>query len=203
MSYTFLKADISFYQCFLKCAGFYTDKIDGKWGPNTTKADIAFMEATNQIRLDIGEFDPRTEANIITLLPKAQIAVRKFLSVTKALNLDVKILSGTRTYDEQNFLYRKGRRGIKGQKKVTNARGGQSNHNFGIAWDIGIFDKGTYITTNKPYIDIAKLIMPSLENLEWGGDWQSFKDVPHYQLKAISQDVSIIRANFEKGIAYV
>src|SRR5205807_8756277 len=31
---------------------------------------------------------------------------------------------------------------------TVNARGGQSNHNFGIAWDVGILDDGKYLTGN-------------------------------------------------------
>ncbi|MEO8506247.1 MAG: hypothetical protein ABI593_01300 [Betaproteobacteria bacterium] len=38
----------------------------------------------------------------------------------------------------QDAPYRQGRLGNPGPR-VTNARDGQSNHNFGIAWDIGIF----------------------------------------------------------------
>ena len=49
----------------------------------------------------------------------------------------VKIICGTRTIKEQNELYAIGR--TKAGKKVTNAKGGSSFHNYGIAFDIGIF----------------------------------------------------------------
>jgi peptidoglycan L-alanyl-D-glutamate endopeptidase CwlK len=41
-----------------------------------------------------------------------------------------KIISGTRTYGEQNELFAQGR--MKPGPIVTRARGGQSNHKFGV-----------------------------------------------------------------------
>ena len=73
----------------------------------------------------------------MTLLPAAQIKAREFKSSVAGEPLTYRILSGTRTYAEQNALFNK-------RPKVTKARGGQSNHNFGIAWDIGIFENGKY-----------------------------------------------------------
>jgi peptidoglycan LD-endopeptidase CwlK len=58
-------------------------------------------------------FDIRTESNIQTLHPTAQLKARIFLQdVTAQLatnGLVFKIISGTRTYDEQNELYAQGR----------------------------------------------------------------------------------------------
>lgn len=51
--------------------------------------------------------------------------------------------SGLRTYEEQNALYAQGRTAP--GNKVTNAKGGFSNHNFGIAFDIGIFEGAKYL----------------------------------------------------------
>jgi peptidoglycan LD-endopeptidase CwlK len=68
-------------------------------------------------------------------------------------------------------LYKKGRYGST-EKIVTNARGGQSNHNFGIAWDVGVFDDGKYLTGNSPkeakiYKALAAAVLTG--ELEWGG----------------------------------
>jgi hypothetical protein len=64
---------------------------------------------------------------------------------------------------------------------VTNARGGYSNHNFGIAWDIGIFDGNEYLDESSLY-DRAGEIGRSM-GLEWGGDWHGITDKPHFQCK--------------------
>lgn len=202
MSYQLLKEDRLFYQRFLKSHGFYKGKLDGLWGPKTDAADSAFLEESRKIAAKYGSFDPRTEGNLITLAPKVQVLARQFMKICKDAGIDVRILSGTRTYAEQDALFRKGRYGNK-DPRVTNARGGQSNHNFGIAWDIGVFDGGKYLTTLKPYKDVAMLVKPKLANLAWGGDWKSFPDFPHYEHKAIVDGVTGVRDLFEDGKVYV
>lgn len=203
MSYQILKADVLFYHRFLKSNGYYAGTLDGYWGPVTGKADADFLKDSNDISAKYGTFDAHSEANIITLIPKAQIEARKFLKIGLDKKYDVRILSGTRTYAEQNLLYAHGRNGIPGPI-ITKAKGGQSNHNFGIAWDIGLFNVyGTYITSDKEYRFFAEAVLPKMGSLEWGGDWKSFKDYPHYQLKAVSESVTVVRNLFEKGKVYV
>lgn len=128
-------------------------------------------------------FDPRTEANIKTLHPKAQGLARVFMAaaipILKNYGADIKIISGTRTWEEQDKLYAKGRTAP--GPRVTNARGGYSNHNFGIAFDVGIFVHGKYLEDSALYAVVGKL-GKSL-GLEWGGDWKTFRDEPHFQLK--------------------
>ena len=202
MSFQLFKKDIIFYQRFLKSNGFYPHIIDGTWGPKTNKAEADFIASSAAIATQYGTFDTRSEANIITLAPKAQVAARQFLKVAKDNNLDIRIISGTRTYAEQDVLYSKGR--TKSGSIVTYAKGGQSNHNFGIAWDIGIFNvsKG-YITTDANYIAFGAIILTFITTIEWGGNWHSNKDYPHYQLKAVNDSVATIRGLFETGTFYV
>ena len=201
MSYQLLKQDVLFYQRLLKSAGLYTAPLDGVWGPVTDKADADFTAQGASIAQQFGSFDPRSEGNIIALLPKAQTEARKFLQLCKNNNNDLRIISGTRTYAEQDVLYAQGR--TTEGKIVTNAKGGQSNHNFGIAWDIGIFINGTYSQEDAKYISLAEMILPQMKTTEWGGNWHAIKDVPHYQLKAVSEDVATIRGLFDDGNSYV
>jgi len=196
-----LQSDVLFYQRFLKCHGFYTDILDGDWGRNTEAAHQAFQQQTQQIAAQEGTFDTRSEGNIMTLSPKAQTAVRRFLAKSLAAGRDARVLSGTRTYAEQDALYAKGR--TKPGPIVTNARGGQSNHNFGIAWDIGLFEGTKYILDDRPYKELAKLSLPAFQDLLWGGNWRSLKDYPHYELKPICNGLAALRKNFEGGVAYV
>ncbi len=202
MSYQLLKQDQLFYQRFLKANGFYTGKLDGIWGPKTDAADKEFYQTSQQIANQYGSFDPRSETNIITLTPKVQVLARQFLGICKNRGLDVRIISGTRTYAEQDALYRKGRYGNK-EPRVTNARGGSSNHNFGIAWDVGLFQNGKYLTTVNPYKQLATLALPQLPNLKWGGHWTSFPDYPHYEHQVNGHGIAQVRQLFETGKVYV
>ena len=110
-----------------------------------------------------------------------------------------RIISGTRSYAEQTALFRRGRFGNP-PPRVTNARGGQSNHNFGIAWDIGVFDQGRYLTDSPRYAEIAELTR--VPGLEWGGDWRTFTDQPHYQI-ATALPIDLVRQRFEQGQTFV
>src|SRR5882672_4226662 len=125
MSSPLFKTDILFIQRMLSCASLYTDKLDGSFGKNTQKAEDDFDLIFVSNAKKYGAFDTRTEGVIATLLPKAQVAARQFMQLASKAPFQVKLLSGTRTYAEQNVLFAK-------RPVVTKARGGQSNHNFGI-----------------------------------------------------------------------
>ena len=91
-----------------------------------------------------------------------------------------------RTFEEQNELYSQGR--TKNGRIVTNAKGGQSMHNYGLAFDIVLLydiDKnGTFETAvwQGKYFDQVVRQLKSY-GYEWGGDWKRFKDTPHFQCK--------------------
>jgi peptidoglycan L-alanyl-D-glutamate endopeptidase CwlK len=199
MSAKLFKSDILFLQRLLTVAGFYKGVRNGKWSNDVDTAEEAFLKRYEEIKNQEGEFDSRTETCIMSLLPAAQIKAREFMNAVKSLPLTYRILSGTRTYDEQDALFKK-------RPKVTNARGGQSNHNFGIAWDVGIFDDGKYYEGNtkkedKAYVDLGAFIKSKVLDLEWGGDWTRFVDKPHYQL-ATGKSVAQVRALLENGKTY-
>ena len=86
-----------------------------------------------------------------------------------------------RSVAEQNVLYNQ-------RPKVTNAKGGQSIHNYGLAFDYVIMldkdNNGTFETIEwdlkSPYHKIVVDYFQS-KGYEWGGSWKSFKDYPHFQ----------------------
>jgi peptidoglycan L-alanyl-D-glutamate endopeptidase CwlK len=97
-----------------------------------------------------------------------------------------------RTFAEQDALYAQGR--TKKGTKVTNARGGQSYHNYGLAIDIvllvdadknGTFETASWDTKsdfdgdNKADWQEVVAIFKRY-GYEWGGDWK-FVDAPHFQ----------------------
>jgi peptidoglycan L-alanyl-D-glutamate endopeptidase CwlK len=198
MSQQLFEDDVRFLQRFLKSAGFNPGIIDGLWGSDTDKAEDNFIKKSQEIAATYGTFHQRSERNIMTLHPKAQQAARKFLKRLQDAGINARIISGTRTYAEQDELYAKGR--TKPGSKVTNAKGGQSNHNFGIAWDIGIFNaQGAYLPESLLYDRAAEVGL--IDGLEWGGNWHSFKDKPHYQL-VTGLSISEVRERFERGESY-
>lgn len=93
----------------------------------------------------------------------------------------VKITAGYRSIAEQNKLFAQGR--TDSGNIVTNARGGQSNHNYGLAVDYVLLSsdgKKPLWTVNEKWRRVAQ-IGKSL-GFSWGGDWKSFKDYPHLEM---------------------
>ncbi|MBL1272154.1 MAG: M15 family metallopeptidase [Oceanospirillales bacterium] len=192
--------DVLFFQRLLKSEGFYRGALDGLWGRLSEAASTAFDTEYEKLKGELGTFDRRTEQKISSLSIRAQQEARKFMARALSRGVNVKIISGTRTYHEQNQLFRQGRYGNPGPV-VTRARGGHSNHNFGIAWDIGIFrEGGSYSTSQSDYDAVAEY---AAGPLVWGGSWRSFKDSPHYQLATAYTQIAWVRTRFEQGESYV
>ncbi|WP_395734131.1 M15 family metallopeptidase [Prosthecobacter sp.] len=123
--------------------------------------------------------DPRSEKNIATLHPRVQPYARNLVLKAAAAGITIKVISGLRTYAEQTALYAKGRTAP--GSKVTNAAAGYSNHNFGLAFDIGVFEGVKYLEDSPKYKAIAPMGIDL--GLEWGGNWKTIQDQPHYQLR--------------------
>ncbi len=93
----------------------------------------------------------------------------------------VRISQGLRTFAEQDALYKQ-------KPKVTNAKGGQSVHNYGFAVDIVLIIDGKVASwdTKKDWDgdkvsdwdECVKVFAKYGWN--WGGNWSSFKDMPHF-----------------------
>lgn len=195
MSNRLFADDILFSQRLLSCCGLYGGKLDGQWGPVADAADQAFHDRCDQIAAQTAAFDARSEANIRTLIIEVQALCRQSLARIRT-KFDARIISGTRTYAEQTAIYRQGRFGNAGPV-VSNAKAGQSWHNFGRAWDIGIFEGGKYLGDGAQYGQAAAL--GKIPGVEWGGDWNKFKDKPHYQVTGAFGSLAAMRDNFERG----
>lgn len=93
----------------------------------------------------------------------------------------VRIAQGLRTFAEQDALYAK-------RPKVTNAKGGQSIHNYGFAIDIVLIINGKEASwdTHKDWdndgiADWDECVKVFAKHgWSWGGNWTSFKDMPHF-----------------------
>jgi peptidoglycan L-alanyl-D-glutamate endopeptidase CwlK len=91
----------------------------------------------------------------------------------------VEIISGFRSFAEQDALYAKGRTAP--GSIVTNAKGGQSVHNYGLAVDFLILTKdGKAQWKVDDQWKRVGAIGKSL-GFDWGGDWKSFKDWGHLE----------------------
>lgn len=158
-------------------------QVDGKAGPETWsaiyKAVVAPTLTGDQTPAEITDVDARSEKNILTLQEEVRPLARALVHKAAAAGIRIKIISGLRTYAEQDALYAQGR-SVPG-KIVTNAKGGYSNHNFGIAFDIGVFEGNKYMEESPKYKAVGVLGLDL--GLEWGGNWKTIVDEPHFQLR--------------------
>lgn len=181
----------------MRLAGYYKGNIDGIIGLQSMAAMQQWDFDEQQAKNEYGTFDDRTEGNLSTLLPVAQKHARKWLQNVmvwaKNNGLKVQIIGGTRTYAEQDALYAQGR--TKKGAKITNAKGGYSLHNFAVAFDLGVFQGGKYLESDTQYKKLYQAC-GAPNGFEWGGNWKSIVDTPHYQYAAFGSSASAIRAKF-------
>lgn len=140
--------------------------------------------------------DKITLDRISKLHPKVrEEATQIYNEIVAALtgNATVRFAQGLRTFTEQDALYAQGR--TKPGSKVTNAKGGQSIHNYGLAIDIvllvdtnkdGIYETASWDRLKDfdgdkvaDWMEIVKIFKSY--GWEWGGDWTSLKDYPHFE----------------------
>ena len=113
------------------------------------------------------------------------------------MNVRLRFAYVLRTPEEQHKLFIQ-------RPKVTKADSWQSIHNYGLAFDIVmLYDKdgnGTFELAswemNKYWMQVVEYF--KLKGWEWGGDWKSFKDAPHFQ-KAFGLKWQQMKAKIDSG----
>jgi len=121
-----------------------------------------------------GTWDPITNDRISQL----QGPATKFINQAESeLEIKLRVTQGLRTFAEQDDLYAKGRTAP--GKIVTNAKGGQSYHNYGLAVDVVEIRNGQAIW-DKNWSTISKIGIRN--GFEWGGNFKSIPDNPHFQM---------------------
>ncbi|MEQ1643753.1 MAG: M15 family metallopeptidase [Pyrinomonadaceae bacterium] len=139
--------------------------------------------------------DQASKNRLAKVHPELARRVEKTIDLLAAAGLDVRVVQGLRSYAEQEALFQQGR--TRKGPKVTNARGGQSNHNFGLAVDLCPFGDGSADWDNDPGFTLIGKAAKT-QGLEWGGDWDSFPDRPHVQLKT-GLETSVCHELFVQG----
>lgn len=89
-----------------------------------------------------------------------------------------------RSHKEQDEIYAKGR--TKKGPKVTNAKAWQSPHNYfpSLAFDVSFKKNGKAYWDNYLFEDFSNIVKEKYSDVvTWGGDFRSFKDRPHFELK--------------------
>ena len=175
-----------------------TMKIEHKWALATISV-LALAALIFTKRKAIMEYskekvwDLLTEAKISTLHPKVRDKAREFINKAEKEGIKLRITSAFRTYAEQDALYAQGR--TKAGSIVTNAKAGQSSHNFATAIDVVPIVNGN-ADWNTDWSKIATI--GKSVGFSWGGDWKSFKDKPHFEMN-FGNTLAQLRSKFNSG----
>lgn len=161
------------------------DAVPDKKDPVKSNADEAdeFL-ADENVEVDLSDTD--LSIGDYGLNPYLELKRVELISKAGEIGIDLITTSGLRTFAEQTRLYNQGR--TTPGSIVTNARAGESWHNWGFAFDVA-FDNGRGTATWDEYDmngngsdDWQEIgaIGRSI-GLEWGGDWANFLDRPHFE----------------------
>ena len=110
--------------------------------------------------------DPVNARAIAGLDPRLQDATRDFLNLAHYFGTDLRIIQGYRSFEEQNKFYAQGR--TTPGPKITNAKGGQSYHQYGLAFDVVVMQNGVpnWNVTVSPGI---AWLATGIYGFDWGG----------------------------------
>ena len=113
------------------------------------------------------------------LLPQVRSRVEAFLKAADDAGIDLLVTSTYRDNASQDALYAQGRTAP--GKVVTNAKAGQSYHNFRCAVDVVPLRNGKPVWDTKDPVRQTVGRLGKAAGLEWAGDWKRFKEFPHFQ----------------------
>lgn len=134
--------------------------------------------------------------------PRLQKLAAALVQKCAEQGLKIKIGETFRTVAEQDAFYAQGR--TKPGNKVTNARGSSysSFHQWGTAFDIYRADGcGAYYDADGLFSRVGAIGV-SL-GLEWGGNWKSIPDRPHFQLPDWGSSTKKIKALYATPQAFM
>ncbi|KAB7671293.1 M15 family metallopeptidase [Bacillus sp. B1-b2] len=134
-----------------------------------------------------------TEEKSITPLPQelnetVKNKMNSLIEQVEEVGIRIIITEDYRSIEEQDRLYEQGR-STEGNI-VTNAKGGESYHNYGLAIDFALLDINGNVIWDMNYdgngngkADWIEVVNTAKKlGFEWGGDWANFKDYPHLQI---------------------
>jgi peptidoglycan LD-endopeptidase CwlK len=152
--------------------------------------------------------DKPTQDRIAKLHPSVRLEVTQIIQechLALTGKAKVRITQGLRTFAEQDALYQQGR--TSAGKKVTNAKAGQSVHNFGFAIDICLIIDGKIASWDTAkdwdndqvadWYECVKIF--AKHGWEWGGNWKKFKDLPHFDKKGYNNWRKLAKLKLDKN----
>jgi peptidoglycan L-alanyl-D-glutamate endopeptidase CwlK len=118
--------------------------------------------------------------NINDLEPQVASMCREFIEDCARQGITVIITSTYRSLEEQAALYAIGR--TKPGNRVTNAKPGQSSHQYRIAFDFVPLIHNKAVWNNSELFTQCGEIGEKV-GLEWSGRWLTYRESAHFEFK--------------------
>lgn len=136
-----------------------------------------------------------SEKRLTQVHPALASRVRWMIEHLATKGHTIEVVQGLRTFEEQDALFAQGR--TRPGQIVTRARGGESNHNYGLAVDLCPFVNGKPDWNAPHSVWLAIGEAAAARGLQWGGNWKKFIDKPHVELGNLT--VSQCMALYKQG----
>lgn len=138
--------------------------------------------------------------DITKLHPEARRLALLLVDECEKEGLVIKITDCLRDKAEQDALYAQGR--TEPGSIVTNVKYPNSMHNWGVAFDFCRNDgAGAYNESGQFFTRVGAV--GKRLGLEWGGDWKSIVDKPHFQLAGWGSTPSKLKQQYGTPEAYM
>lgn len=143
-----------------------------------------FQRFKRKPKTSMGQVDPALQAKLSAIYELMEVE-----------GYDMRLVEGYRSPERQAQLVANG-------GGVTQVGPGRSCHQYGLAVDSAIFVKGKASwNMNDPvvrrgYMRYGELAVAA--GLQWGGNWTSFKDYPHVEMRSACQ-LAIRTKNYKLG----
>lgn len=113
------------------------------------------------------------------LRPEVQSLATQLVEICRRNGIRLIITSTLRDYEKQNDLYAQGR--VRPGRIVTNARGGYSQHNFGVAFDVCPIVNGKCEWNDKKLWNKIGELGESIGLEQAGRQTGSLRETAHFQ----------------------
>lgn len=177
-------------QATMKLHGFYDGLVDGNWGNQSHAGFYAMTEAAIHCKSHSDDDAVNEESKPAAQAGDYQLSDRSLKRLDGLHDDIVKVVKRAIEITPIDFSVGEGLRSITRQKELYQqgaTKTMNSRHLTGHAVDLFALDEDGKVTWEwKYYYPLAEAVKQAAKEvgvtIEWGGDWNSFKDGPHYQL---------------------
>lgn len=146
----------------------------------STRVQLRQQDGTNTVTtLDLHAADPSGKLASADMNTQMTSRAEAVIKDARREGMDMRVTDGYRSVAEQDATYAQGR--TRPGNIVSNARGGSSWHNYGLATDIAFNNANGQPAwpNNANWTRYGEIAVN--HGLEWGGNWHGIQDRPHVE----------------------